>query len=536
MQFSKIIGKIDPKLIEAAEDKMSKLFIELSLNYENTFVGSQIGGDILVFTLIYPVEQVATLNMPTAATDAKFYYWNPKFIIKKSLLGLRFIAYHEAMHAIYMHPQRRGSRHPKLWNIAIDYIVNGMVLEDLQIRKKKEIHDQKALIEYSDNLFTKEVGRHMRLEQYAQLLKDPFSPVKGFEDLDFRSLDKETHIELPHPGENRELTKEEQKELERREKKVGLYFADPDLTEEFKSPEAIYEYLYKLLPKCPKCGSIGKYKMPKKGDGKGDGKGDEKGDKDKDKNGKGKGCGCDDCDGCGDGVDIFGFGDLIDDHIDSDEDPEKMAKRISDAMETARRLAGHIPAALEEELGKLTAPKISWKDIIRTRLLRARSGGIRNDWTTFKSRPMFGAMMVPKKKSYHCQFGCLLDTSGSMCPEDMAFGISQLAALDDRAEGIIVCCDAEIYWDDAIKIKKCNIGELSKIKVKGRGGTQLCGFTSEYEKYIGKCDFLVIISDMYLTDVDVASMIDPGIDVFWLCTSVNSGFRAPFGKILSLRD
>jgi predicted metal-dependent peptidase len=211
-----------------------------------------------------------------------------------------------------------------------------------------------------------------------------------------------------------------------------------------------------------------------------------------------------------------------------------LAKRLSDAIEAARKLAGHIPAALEDELGKLTAPKITWQDIIRTRLLKARAGNGRNDWTRFRTRPMFSGLLVPKRRSYYAHFGCLLDTSGSMGKDDMAFGLSQLQSLDEHSEGTIVPADATIYWEDATKIKKANSEELLKVKVVGRGGTKYAEFFSDYQKNIGKCDFLIVITDGFLLDSDVAEMKHPGIDVIWLLTA-SSAFTPPFGRAFDLR-
>lgn len=54
-------------------------------------------------------------------------------------------------------------------------------------------------------------------------------------------------------------------------------------------------------------------------------------------------------------------------------------------------------------------------------------------------------------------------------------------------------------------------------------------YFAEYEQNIGKCDFLVIISDGFLLTEDVAAMKDPGITVYWLITSGHS-FAAPFRK------
>jgi predicted metal-dependent peptidase len=568
MQFSKVIGKIDSKLVHQAAEKLSQVFLELGTRYNNEHVGTGMGGDPLIFGLMYPVEHICTMNIPTAATDGRRYYWNPKFVLKQSRIGLRIICGHEAWHAIYMHPQRRGSRLPKLWNIAVDYIVNGTVMDDFKARKMN-----------ASDMFTKHLGKFMTLKQYAEMLKDPFAPIKGFEDLNPTAPDpSDPSVKLPGPNDDRELTPEEQKELEKREKLVKFYYADPDLEEEMKRPEKIYDFLYNLLPKCPKCGSIGIYKMPSKGKGKDKNKGDGKGsgDKDKDKqqgkdkqpgqgdqgeqsdqhdHGDGNPCDCPDhgdqddqngqgqgnqqgqgcCDGCGGGIDIFGLGGTVDDHMDTEESEEKLAKRISDAMEAARKMAGHVPAALEDELGKLTAPKVTWQDIIRTRLLKARAGNGRNDWTRFRSRPMFTGLLVPKRKNYYAHFGCLLDTSGSMSKDDMAFGLSQLCALDERSEGTIVPADAEIYWDKATKIKKAVPEEIMKVKIVGRGGTRFAEFFTDYEKNIGTCDFLIVVTDGYLLDSDFADMKHPGVDVIWLITS-GSSFNPPFGRAFDLRS
>lgn len=551
MKFSRVIGKIDQKLVAQAEEKLSQVFLELGTRYNNEHVGTGMGGDPLIFGLMYPVEHVCTLNMPTAATDGKRYYWNPKFVLKQSRIGLRIVCSHEAWHAIYMHPSRRGSRIPKLWNIAVDFIVNGTVMDDFKARKM----DPKEM-------FTKHLGKYMTLPQYAELVMNPFKQIKGFEDLKPEG-ETDGSVELPAPNEDRELTPKELKELEKRERTPKFYYADPDLEDEMKRPEKIYDFLYKLLPKCPKCGRVGIYQKPKSKNDKGKDKGKEKGDqqqgKDKgdqpgDQNpgerdgqgdqpgddgcgsgqqpGKGGGKGCGECGG---GFDIFGFGATLDDHMDTEESEEKLAKRISDAMESARKMAGHVPAALEDELGKLTAPKITWQDIIRTRLLKARAGNGRNDWTRFRSRPMFTGLLVPKRKSYYAHFGCLLDTSGSMSKDDMAFGLSQLSSLDERSEGTIVPADATIYWDKATKIKKANCEELAKVKIYGRGGTKYAEFFTDYEKNIGKCDFLIIVTDGYLLDTDIAEMKNPGIDVIWLITACSS-FKPPFGRAFDLRD
>jgi predicted metal-dependent peptidase len=541
MKFTKVMGTINPSLVAQAEEKLSQVFLDLGVKYDNRHVGTGMGGDPLIFSLLYPVEHICTMSMPTAATDGKRFYWNPKFVLKQSKIGLRIICGHEAWHALYMHPQRRGSRLPKLWNIAVDYIVNGTVMDDFKARQMD------ATKQFKDHL-----GRFMTLTQYAELIKNPFAQIKGFEDLNTSNSDSQ--VELPSPDEDRDLTPEEQKELERREKKTTFYFADPDLEEEMKKPEKIYDYLYSLLPKCPECGRVGVYSSKSKDKNKQDSKNEDKSDQSSDSDqseksdadqhdhGDGQSCNCNDhkkngsgCDHCGDGVDVFGLGGTVDEHMDTEESEEKLAKKISDAMEAAKKMAGVIPASLEDELGKLTAPKVTWQDIVRTRILKARSGNGKNDWTRFKSRPMFSGLLVPKRKNYYAHFGCLLDTSGSMSKDDIAFGISQLQSLDERSEGTVTPADCEIYWDKSTKLKNCSQEELNKIKIVGRGGTLFASYLSEYEKHIGKCDFLIVITDGYLMESDIIEMKNPGIDVIWIITS-GLAFKAPFGRVFNLRD
>ncbi len=549
MKFARVIGKIDPKLVARAEQALSRVFLELSTRYNNEHVGTGIGGDPLIFTLMEPVDHVCTMNIPTAATDGKRFYWNPKFILKFKPLGLRIICAHEAWHAIYMHPQRRGSRLPKLWNIAVDYIVNGTAMEDLTSRKLN------AAAEFTANL-----GRFMTLDKFAELVKNPFAKIEGFEDINPMEGTAKPSVELPDAGEDRELTEEQIKELERREKVVKFYYADPDLPDNMKRPEKIYDYLYQLLPKCSKCGRVGVYTKPKKDKGEEQGKdkgqsasSGDKGEEKSDQHNHGGNDPCDcncpghdsndqdssntpggGCDECSGGVDVFGLGGTVDDHMDTDESEEALAKKIANAMEATRRMAGHVPAALEEELGILVAPKVTWQDIIRTRLLKARAGNGRNDWTRFRVRPMFIGLLVPKKKNYYAHFGCLLDTSGSMSVDDMAFGLSQLTSLDERSEGTIVPADADIYWKQATKIRKASAEEIKKVKVVGRGGTLYAKFFDEYKKNIGHCDFLVVVTDGYLMDQDIANMKHPGVDVIWLITS-HSTFTPPFGRAFALR-
>jgi len=450
MNFSKVVGKIDPKLVKEAERKLSEVFLELSLDYNNKYVGTRLGGDPFIFSLVCPSKHICDDEfMAMAGTDGRCFYWKPSAIIKKTKLGLRLLVMHEAFHVIYSHPTRFGNKNVNLWRIAIDYIVNDLVFEDL---KKRGVDDP-------GKMFYEGLGDFISLEKFADSLKTGNVAVSEYN----------SGPEAP------------------------CYFADIAL--KLKTPEEVYNYLYSVIPKCSKCGGI-----------------------------------CGSCEHCGK---MPEKGELLDDHMKINIKDKELTKKLLDAVDLTKKMAGSLPSSIEDELGELLAPKISWQDIIRTKVCKARMGGKRNDWTRFNTRQMFNKCLVPKRKSYFINFGCLLDTSGSMSKDDIAFGISQLISIDDRGEGTIVPADAEIYWDRATKIKKCNREELSKIKIVGRGGTMFGSFFKDYKKEIGDCDFLIVITDGYLLDSDTRNMENPGVDVVWLITS-DCNFDPPFGKVYKL--
>lgn len=69
-------------------------------------------------------------DMPTAATDGKFFYYNHEFMNKLTNGESIFLFGHEVLHVVYDHMGRRGDRIPELWNIACDYAVNLDLVEN----------------------------------------------------------------------------------------------------------------------------------------------------------------------------------------------------------------------------------------------------------------------------------------------------------------------------------------------------------------------------------------------------------------------
>ena len=54
MKFTRIIGKIDGKLVHQAEEKLSQVFLELGTRYNNEHVGTGMGGGSINLRIMYP--------------------------------------------------------------------------------------------------------------------------------------------------------------------------------------------------------------------------------------------------------------------------------------------------------------------------------------------------------------------------------------------------------------------------------------------------------------------------------------------------
>jgi predicted metal-dependent peptidase len=67
---------------------------------------------------------------PTAATNGRNFYYNTKFVEKLSVKKLEFLFGHEILHCVFDHFGRVGSRDRMLSNIAQDYAVNQILVDE----------------------------------------------------------------------------------------------------------------------------------------------------------------------------------------------------------------------------------------------------------------------------------------------------------------------------------------------------------------------------------------------------------------------
>ncbi len=77
-----------------------------------------------------------------------------------------FIYAHEVLHCAFSHPLRRGEREPKLWNIAADIVVNGILAQSGLEAPEEALRDERL-----EHLSTEEVFEHLLAKCKTQRLE-----------------------------------------------------------------------------------------------------------------------------------------------------------------------------------------------------------------------------------------------------------------------------------------------------------------------------------------------------------------------------
>jgi predicted metal-dependent peptidase len=111
---------LDAQDLAAIETKLSSARTRLIL--DKPFLGA------LVLRL--PMHAASSDWCPTTATDARAFYYNPSYIDALSLDETQFMLAHEALHCALSHFARRQHRVKHRWDLACDYAINPLLIED----------------------------------------------------------------------------------------------------------------------------------------------------------------------------------------------------------------------------------------------------------------------------------------------------------------------------------------------------------------------------------------------------------------------
>jgi predicted metal-dependent peptidase len=106
----------------------------------------------------------------TAATDGRNLYFNPEFVLSLNKLEVVFLVAHEICHCVFAHMIRRDRRDPKLWNIAADYVING-ILDNEMVKKRSANNSEYCKRITTINIYLNHDYDHMTSEAVYDLLK-----------------------------------------------------------------------------------------------------------------------------------------------------------------------------------------------------------------------------------------------------------------------------------------------------------------------------------------------------------------------------
>jgi predicted metal-dependent peptidase len=111
---------LDAQDLAAIETKLSSARTRLIL--DKPFLGA------LVLRL--PMQVASSNWCPTTATDARAFYYNPRYIDDLTLDETQFMLAHEALHCALSHFARRQHRVKHRWDLACDYAINPLLIDD----------------------------------------------------------------------------------------------------------------------------------------------------------------------------------------------------------------------------------------------------------------------------------------------------------------------------------------------------------------------------------------------------------------------
>jgi predicted metal-dependent peptidase len=81
-------------------------------------------------TLLLGMSMIEDKTVTTMGTDGDNIYFNPDWVANLTVSEITFVLAHEVMHVVFQHMLRRGERNANKWNIAADYIINDLLVNE----------------------------------------------------------------------------------------------------------------------------------------------------------------------------------------------------------------------------------------------------------------------------------------------------------------------------------------------------------------------------------------------------------------------
>jgi len=209
---------------------------------------------------------------------------------------------------------------------------------------------------------------------------------------------------------------------------------------------------------------------------------------------------------------------------------QQVKDQLKSSLIEASQTAGNVPAGVARLVQSMTAPKVSWKDVLRNTL----QSTIKNDYSFMtRSKKSAGSpFIMPGMKREETINICVgIDCSGSIDNHTLSEFLSEVQGIMSMYHDYQInvwCYDTQVYNHACFRSDEGS--DISTYEPKGGGGT--C-FDASYE-YMKDND---LSPDMYLNFTDGFPCGSWGDEsycetVFCICSNVVS----PFGVTVHLKD
>lgn len=180
----------------------------------------------------------------------------------------------------------------------------------------------------------------------------------------------------------------------------------------------------------------------------------------------------------------------------SEEEKKTLADEIKQATIQAAQAAGEgVPDAIKRMISELVAPKMDWRDILRTQL----ESSLKNDFTFMRPSKRSGEVLFPgMNKDEELNIAVALDTSGSISQTMLRDFLSEVQGIMDQYQSYKVCIfqfDTEVY--DVDEFTSDDGRTMDEYQLKGGGGTDFEVVFNYMEQNGIEPDQLVMFTDGY---------------------------------------
>ena len=81
-------------------------------------------------SLLLGMPMKESKEIPTMGTNGEYIVFNPDFVAKLTVPELVFVLAHETLHCVFQHMFRKGARNHAKWNIAADFVINDILVNE----------------------------------------------------------------------------------------------------------------------------------------------------------------------------------------------------------------------------------------------------------------------------------------------------------------------------------------------------------------------------------------------------------------------